>query len=117
MSWLKTAAWTGVLAIACSAAFAQEQNAPPRPEGNQADGEARGREVPEMREMARAMKSMADMCQMMLRREMAARPYWVAAIIAVGSLLVVALVLFVILEVQWIRYWNLRIKTERKSLS
>ena len=44
------------------------------------------------------------------------RPYWITAIISVGSLLLVALVLFIVLEVQWIRFWNLRIKTERKKL-
>jgi len=76
-----------------------------------------GRQSPEMREMARAMKSMADMCQMMMEKEKAFPPYMMIAGAVLGALLVLALVLFIILEVQWIRSWNLRIKSEQKHLA
>jgi len=108
---MKLVCRTGLVALvigSASAAVAQEQEEPPMDQMGQAS--------PEMQEMARSMKSMADMCQMMMQREAQLRPYWVTAACIVGALLAIALVLFVILEVQWIRFWNLRIKTERKHL-
>ena len=77
---------------------------------------ARTGQQSEMQEMAQAMESMADMCRMMMQREMQYLPYRMAALIAGGILLTIALVLFIVLEVQWIRFWNLRIKTERQNL-
>jgi hypothetical protein len=71
----------------------------------------------DMSEMASAMKSMADMCRMMMEREMQSRPYLLIAGAAVGVLVLVALVLFIVLEVQWIRLLGVRIKAERKALS
>lgn len=35
--------------------------------------------------------------------------------IAFGAALFIALVLFIVLEIQWIKYWRLRIKRERAS--
>ena len=69
-----------------------------------------------MAEMAQAMESMADMCRMMMQREMQYLPYRMAGAISVGVLLAVALVLFIVLEIQWIRFYNLRIKSERQNL-
>ena len=40
-------------------------------------------------------------------------PYLMAAGIVLGTLLTIALVLFVILEIQWIRFWHLRIRQEK----
>jgi hypothetical protein len=103
---------TGLVAIvisSASVAVAQEEE-PPAPTDQMDEAS------PEMQEMARSMKSMADMCQMMMQREAQLRPYWVTAACVVGALLAIALVLFIILEVQWIRFWNLRIETERKHL-
>jgi len=56
------------------------------------------------------------MCQTMMQREMTYIPIWITIAAVLGTLLAVALVLFVVLEIQWIRFWNLRIKTERKNL-
>lgn len=75
-----------------------------------------GQATPEMREMAKAMKSMAEMCEMMMQREMQSRPLWITAGAVLGTVLTVALLLFVVLEIQWIRFWSLRIKTEHKQL-
>ena len=70
---------------------------------------------PEMREMAQSMKSMAEMCRTVMEREMQSRPIWIAAVVILGSLLTLALVLFIVLEVQWIRYWSYRLKIERSA--
>ena len=121
---------TALLSVAvCSApaAFAQDQDRPPEPgaetqdtaHDGQAMGPGMGQASPEMREMARSMKSMADMCQTMMQREMEMlkyRPIWITAAAVVGALLAVALVLFVVLEIQWIRFFAVRIKTERHKL-
>lgn len=98
--------------------FAQEQQQTTEPteEMGQQDRAQMGQASPEMREMASSLKSMADMCQMMMQREMRSRPYWIAAIAVVGTLLALALVLFIVLEIQWIRLFGLRVKVERKNL-
>ena len=101
-----------MLLLFCTIAFSQdpaEYNAAQA----QADGE-KSQDSVEMQEMARAMKSMADMCQMMMQQEMKHRPLVMVAASVVGTLLTIALVLFVILEIQWIRYFGLRIKNERQ---
>ena len=67
----------------------------------------------QMQGMAEAMKAMAQTCQMMMERDMAARPLMLAAGWAIAALALVALVLFVVLEVQWIRFFRLRIKQEQ----
>jgi hypothetical protein len=66
--------------------------------------------APEFVEMAQSMKSMADMCQMMMEKEMAGRPWKIATLAVVGTLGTVALALFVVLEIQLIRYWGIRIR-------
>lgn len=71
---------------------------------------------PEFVEMAKSMKSMADMCQTMMEKEMAGRPWKVAAVAVVGILGTAALALFVVLEVQWIRYWGIRIRKENQTV-
>lgn len=68
---------------------------------------------PGMEEMSSAMTSMARTCELMMKREMAYRPWIVAAGAIVGTLLVVALALFVVLELQWIHHWRLRLKAEK----
>jgi hypothetical protein len=57
-----------------------------------------------------SMKRMADMCQEMMNKEKAAMPFIIGALVAFGVLLFVALVLFVILEVLWIRHWSRALK-------
>lgn len=59
-----------------------------------------------MEEMASAMMAMANMCREMMQREAAMQPYKTAAAVSLGGLLLVALVLFVVLEVYWIRDWH-----------
>lgn len=103
-----------------SIALAQEQQEQePMPETEQADQQAMpmGGATSDMQKMARAMKDMADMCRMMMQREMQQRPYLMAAGAVVGTLLVIALVLFIVLEIQWIRFFGVKIKTERQKLA
>src|SRR5438874_12352671 len=52
-----------------------------------------------------SMKQMAEMCQKMMRNEEAAMPYIVGISVVFGLLLFIALVLFIVLEIQWIKYW------------
>jgi hypothetical protein len=66
-----------------------------------------------LRHMAQSLSSMADMCKTMMQMEMKSHPLKVAALALAGTLLSVALILFIILEIQWIRYFSLRIKSEK----
>jgi hypothetical protein len=112
---------TALIALlwAASAGLAQEPPEALPPAYGPAEGvEQRdeGNGSPDLREMAKSMKSMADMCQMMMQQEMQHRPLLIAVGAGLGTVVAVALVLFVILEVQWIRYWSLRIRSERRGL-
>ena len=68
---------------------------------------------PTMEHMARSMTSMSEMCKMMMQMEMKSHPLKVAAFAAGGTLLSIALILLIILELQWIRYFSLRIRSEK----
>lgn len=56
---------------------------------------------------------MADMCKMMMEKEMKRQPLLAGAVAVAGTVLTVALILLVILEVQWIRLLGLRIRAEK----
>ena len=66
-------------------------------------------------EMARAVTRMAEMCEMMMKKEKAALPYLGAAAVTLGTLLFTILVLLVVLQVQWIIYWNRLLKASRAN--
>jgi hypothetical protein len=53
-----------------------------------------------------SMKRMADMCQQMMQKEKAAMPFIIGTSVLFGILLFVALLLLVVLEIQWIIYWK-----------
>lgn len=67
-----------------------------------------------MDKIAATVTRAAEMCETMMKKEMAAMPYKVAAGIGVGLLLLIALGLFVILEVQWIIYWSRLLKAQKQ---
>jgi hypothetical protein len=66
-----------------------------------------------MESMAVSMKSMADMCRTMMEKEAIYKPYILIAATVVGTLVTIALGLFVVLEIQWIRLCSLRIRAEK----
>jgi len=68
-----------------------------------------------MQSMAESMKAMADMCRHMMEREMAMRPYKMAAGALFGLLLLAVLILLVVLQVQWIIYWRRRLSAAQES--
>lgn len=68
-----------------------------------------------MDKMATTVTRMAEMCEMMMQKEKAAMPYIAAAGITFGALLLIALILFVILELQWIIYWKRLLKGQKRN--
>lgn len=68
-----------------------------------------------MDKMASTVTRAAEMCEMMMKKEMAGAPYKMAAGVGIGALLLIALVLFVILEVQWIIYWSRLLKAQKRE--
>lgn len=118
--------WTllTLLAISLAPAWAQPPEEASPPAGTQ-QSQPRAAPMPEgqsqdMREMsmlgmgsgdalssmAESMKAMADMCRQMMEREMAMMPAKMAAYAVFGLLLAIALVLLIVLQVQWIMYWK-----------
>jgi hypothetical protein len=65
-----------------------------------------------MDQMAQSLTSMAEMCKTMMQMEMKSLPLKTASLVIIGLLLTVALVLFVLLEIQWLRFWHRRNKRE-----
>jgi hypothetical protein len=102
-----------LLLFAGTASTLGQQTAPEMRPGN---GQTSAMDSPHIREMAEAMTDMARACQQMMEMEMGSRPLKLWAGVTVGVLLLIALILFIILEVQWIRFWSVRIKTERARL-
>jgi len=58
-----------------------------------------------------SMKQMAEMCMRMMNSEKAAMPYIIAVSVLFGLLLFVALVLLIVLEILWIKYWSRILKS------
>src|SRR5437870_1580705 len=79
------------------------------PSGTQAS------QMDKMDKMAEAMTAMAQMCQTMMQKEDRSMRYAVVGLSIVGALLVIALILFIVLEIQWIRYFAIRIRVEGKK--
>lgn len=67
--------------------------------------------------MADAMTAMAQTCQTMMQREHEMLRYAVIGGSVIGVLLLIALILFIILEIQWIRFFGVRIQTEKRKLT
>lgn len=62
------------------------------------------------RDMDATMMRMAELCEQMMKQSMAVMPYAFAVGIGLASLLMLALLLLVILEVQWVIVWARRLK-------
>jgi hypothetical protein len=68
----------------------------------------------DMDKMAISVTRMSEMCEMMMRNEQKSLPYKLAAGISLGAVLAIALILFVVLEVQWIIYFGRLLKTQKR---
>ena len=113
----------GLLALAAVAQQPPQQAVPPAPAASPANiseqtlsGTAPAVADPQgTKEMARAVTRMAEMCEMMMKKEKAALPYLGAAAVTLGVLLFTILVLLVVLQVQWIIYWGRLLKAQRAN--
>jgi uncharacterized protein YjeT (DUF2065 family) len=85
--------------------------------GMGSQGQGQSGQMDKMDKMAESMTAMAQMCQTMMQREDATLRRALIGACIVGVLLVIALILFIILEVQWIRFFAVRIATERRKLN
>ncbi len=63
-----------------------------------------------MDKMAESVTRMSEMCEMMMKKEMAAMPWKIGAGISLIVLVFVNLVLLAILQVLWIKYWSRLLK-------
>jgi hypothetical protein len=89
--------------------------AKPSPGGQQGMGQMQGMELTQnMDKMATTVTRMAEICEQMMKKEMAAMPYKLAAGINLGILITVVLLLLVVLEVQWIIYWSRLLKEQKR---
>jgi hypothetical protein len=89
----------------------------PAAEAQQGMGKMQGVELMQnMDKMATTVTRMAEVCEQMMKKEMVAMPYKLAAGISLGVLVTIVLVLLVVLEVQWIIYWS-RLLKEQKGRS
>ena len=68
-----------------------------------------------MDKMANTVTRAAETCEMMMKKEMAAMPYTMAAAITFGAMLFTALALLIVLEVQWITYWSRLLKEQKRG--
>jgi hypothetical protein len=98
------------LLVASSLAFAQsppsEQDVPP------VAAPTADTTMQAMEKMATTVTRMAEVCEMMMKQEMALAPFRMAALAIVGVLLLINLALLPVLQVQLIRYWTRRLKHE-----
>ena len=62
-----------------------------------------------------SMNQMAEMCREMMKSEKAAMPFIISASVLFGLLLLTALILLIVLEVLWIRYWVRILKQPQKT--
>lgn len=67
-------------------------------------------QMDKMNQMAEAMTAMAQTCQTMMQKEDRTMRYLVSFGVAFVCLVAVALLLFVILEIEWIIYWRRRLR-------
>ena len=78
---------------------------------------AGGMKAADMKKMEDSVTAMSQMCQMMMQKEMHAAPWKYGAIIGPGTLLAVALILLIVLKVEWVRLWALRLKSEKRRVA
>jgi hypothetical protein len=73
-------------------------------------------QMPGMDKMSDSVTKMSEMCMAMMEKEKAMMPLVIGTSAIFGLLLFVALLLLVVLEIQWIKYWS-RILKQSQSAS
>jgi len=92
-----------------------ELTAKPAPGNQQSMGDMQGMGLTQnMDKMATTVTRMAEICEQMMKKEMASMPYKLAASISLGVLVTVVLLLLAVLEVQWIIYWSRLLKEQKR---
>jgi hypothetical protein len=106
-----------LLVSAPVAAQPTEQLAPPsRSESQEGMKQMRGMGLMQnMDTMATTVTRMAELCEQMMKKEMAAMPYKLAAGIGFGVLVTIVLLLLAVLQVQWIIYWSRLLKQQKRG--
>lgn len=100
------------------APFAFSQTASPSPSAapaTQMQDLNQPAQMGEMDKMTSSVTQMAEMCKMMMNKEMAGMHYKIAAGIAFGVVLFIDLLLLVVLEIQWIKYWSRKLKSQKQD--
>jgi uncharacterized membrane protein YeiB len=113
---------TVMILLSASLAVAQQatpDSAPPRQMQSPAQTQVtpslqQTEQMQNMDKMATSMTQMAEMCKMMMDKQMAGMPYIMTAGIAIGVMVFLDLLLLLILEILWIIYWSRKLKTERR---
>lgn len=103
---LTTLALTVCVAFFTSTLTAFAQTASPTPSPTATMQMQGMNQMPGMDSNSDSMKQMTEMCMRMMQSERAAMPYIIGVSILFGLLLFIALVLFIVLEIQWIKYWS-----------
>ncbi|MVF23115.1 hypothetical protein EVC37_16055 [Methylocaldum sp. BRCS4] len=65
---------------------------------------------------AMPMGGQCPMCEAMMQKELMVFPWLVGGGAVLGILITIALALLVVLEIQWIRLWTLRLKAEKTKV-
>jgi hypothetical protein len=68
-------------------------------------------QMPGMEKMSESMTKMSEMCMAMMQKEKAMMPLIIGVSAIFGLLLFVVLLLLVVLEIQWIKYWGRILKS------
>ena len=103
---LTTLALTACIALFASAHAVFGQTASPAPSPTAAIQTQGMNQMPGMDSNSDSMKQMSEMCMRMMQSEKAAMPYIIGVSVLFGLLLFIALVLFIVLEIQWIKHWS-----------
>jgi hypothetical protein len=103
---LTTLALTACIALFASAHAVFGQTSPPAPSPTAAMQTQGMNQMPGMDSNSDSMKQMSEMCMRMMQSEKAAMPYIISVSVLFGLLLFIALVLLIVLEIQWIKHWN-----------
>ena len=70
-----------------------------------------------MQKMSDSVTKMSEMCMAMMEKEKAMMPLIIGVSTIFGVLLFIALLLLVVLEIQWIKYWSRLLNSQKSGRS